>query len=288
MNLIFQLIVVVYLFQSVNTIFVNSSLVLQRILCQNVCNPALIVLDSSVQFELNAGKFCVVNTSCSSFVAISSNSNITNAVITCSTDNNAKTGIAFVNAHIVLWKITIRNCGTYLKALPETVLNIFNSSLVHYRQSYAAALILVNCVVGITDSSFSSSFGFGLVGINLFSNAFQAIAQNSESRSSNMNIGSGILLHFLDSDDLIQSYNRTIHIESLFSDHFFSLDNCNEDDNEYFSSASALTVIFAQTTFEVQMWIRNSRFHRIESRFGAVGIYQYNLQSSIYFSIQFF
>ena len=280
MNLIFQLIVVVYLFQSVNTIFVNSSLVLQRILCQNFCNPALIILDSSVQFELNAGNLCVVNTSCSSFVAISSNSNITNAVITCSTDNNAKTGIAFVNAHIVLWKITIRNCGTYLKALPETVLNIFNSSLVHYRQSYAAALILVNCVVGITDSSFSSSFGFGLVGINLQANAFQAIAQNSDS---NMNIGSGILLHYLDSDDLIQNYNRTIHIESLFSDHFFSLYNCNEDGNKYFSFASALTVIFAQTTFEVQMWIRNSRFHRIEGRFGAVGIYQYNLQSSIYF-----
>ncbi len=295
-SVLFQMIVGVFVFlQSANGILVNTSMVLQQILCQDSCSSdSMIYLDSSVHYKLDAGTFCIVDTSCVESISLSSNNDINHAVISCSAERldnqTTKTGIAFVNSRVVLQKITLIKCGTYLKTLPEPIQSMFNSSVVRYHESYAAALLMVNCTVIITNIVLNSSFGFGLIGINIAQNEFQSLSQNSKTEFNNIHLGSGILLHYIDSTNSLQNYNRTVHLNSLISNHFLTILPPADHTTNYFVCGSALTVIFAQTTFTVKVWVRDSSFHRITSGSlaGAVAIYQYNRHSSVSISSSLF
>ena len=282
LRMILYLLLCLSLLQPIASKLINSSTALHQLLCSNndLCE-SLIVLDSSVPFELDTqGEFCIIikNNSCGnvSRLVIRSNNNVS-ARVTCLHHS----GVAVINANVEFHRVTFEKCGVYLKTLPSDVIAIFNSSQPYYQHSFVAALMLVECVMNFTYVTFNRSKGFDLIAFNPDSKLFERISNPEASlyRNDTSNLGSGVVFHFSDSP-WKGNFNRNVLINYFSSTHadlYFS--QCQN--MKYFTPAATLTIIFAQTKFKVNFVMRKSSFHRISSiSNGVIAIYQYNLLSS--------
>ena len=283
LRMIWYLLLCLSLLQPITSKLLNSSTALHQLLCNNNLCESLIVLDSSVHFELDTqGEFCIINKNLScgnaSRLVIRSNNGVS-ARVTCLHHS----GIAVINANVEFHRVTFDNCGVYLKTLPSDVIEIFNSSTLYYQPSFAAALMLVDCVMNFTYVTFNCSKGFDLIAFNPDSKLFERISHPANANCNDTAyLGSGVVFHFSDSR-WKRHFNRNVLINYFSSSHVqLYFPQCRlTQNNKYFAPAGTLTMIFAQTKFKVNFVLKKSSFHRMSSVYnGVIAIYQYNLLSS--------
>ena len=208
----------------VNSIVLNSSLELQYYFCnQSIDTSSLILeLNSSIQYNISKGQFCVLRN-----IHLTIHSTASKQVEICCAIHHhphSSQGIAFINSTIILQQVTFSNCGTYLKTLPDDIVNVFNSSYLHYTSNHSAALLFIQCTVNMSEVVLTSSYGFAVIGINLIDSFLHRMsvtgsAVSTEVYSHNKKIiGSGILLHFLDNAFTFNITKVSIS-DSIFSQH---------------------------------------------------------------------
>lgn len=279
------------------TTVVSSSAELQSLLCSGYsCNSSTsIVLNSSIEYQLNAvNNFCVVDrTNCTSkLISIQSDNKANLVSIDCTNNNSligSNTGIVIINSHVTIKQISLKNCGSLLNTLPTDVLNIFNhsSSPVLYNDTSAAALVLVNCSVDIRNVSFYSINGFGLLGINIYSlvssqAGLMHIYNSVGNPSSSLTASAAIVLHFLTNNNELNGHNRTILLKNITMEYkYYVLGSCFQN-SKYFQLFGGITLIYAQTNFEVNIHLHDMVFHRLILP-RIVAIYQFNFLSTTRF-----
>ena len=288
-----------------NDIFpVNSSSDLEQYLCNTTWSSQYLVflLNSSVNFTISPSEFCQVATQQSSIIEILSDSSTESANITCvhndtwQTFSQPKRGLVFFNSQVTLKHLVIKNCGTYLTTIQDiAITDYLNSSSLYYTSSHAAALVFVHCQVNITHVNVYYSYGFAMIGINLYNSTIDSVSMSYSSysvdvyRTNNQSIGSGFLLHYMDINNTLQEKNSIEQVSDIrindasFSYNFdYNTHSCITDTyyNKYSSSsggsnpivnAAGLTILYTQqnTSGQVSVYITESHFITNSGSFAA-------------------
>lgn len=290
-------------------VFVSSSTELQSVLCQHHCNSSTtIVLNSSIEeYRLTGmGQYCVLDrANCKSkSITIQSSSHDHPSLIHCVTiasnnsDNSSysakgRIGIAIVDAHVTIKRISFKNCGSLLNTLPQSILNIFNHSVMSstrdpmmlYSNASAAALVLVNCSVDVRNVSFSSTIGFGILGINVYTmtnnDGFVHIYDTGND-SGGMTASATIVLHFLTHNKL-NANNRTVLVKNVTVEYKYSfIDSFCFKTQQYFPPISGVTLIYAQTNYIATVHLYSLVFRGLTLP-TIISIYQFNYISATLF-----
>ena len=279
-----------------NDIFpVNSSSDLEQYLCNTTWSSQYLVLllNSSVNFTISPGKFCQVATQQRSIIEIRSNSSTESANITCvhndtwQTFSQPRRGLVFFNSQVTLKHLVIKNCGTYLTTIQDTAITDYlNSSSLYFTSSHAATLVFVHCQVDISRVNIYYSYGFAMIGVNLYNSTIDSVSMSNSSYSleiyqtNNQSIGSGFLLHYMDINNAFQEANsdeRVSHMHisdaSFLYNYDYNTHSCITDtnDNKHSSSfegsnpivnAAGLTILYTQqnTSGQVSVYITESHF----------------------------
>ena len=305
-----------------NHIFpVNSSSDLEQYLCNTTWSSQYLVflLNSSVNFTISPGEFCQVATQQRSIIEIRSNSSTESANITCVHNDTRQTypqsrrGLVFFNSQVTLKHLVIKNCGTYLTTIQDTAITDYlNSSSLYYTSSHAAALVFVHCQVNITRVNIYYSYGFAMVGVNLYNSTIDSVSMSYSSYSleiyqtNKQSIGSGFLLHYMDINNALQEknsieqiYNMRISDAAFFYNYDLNTHSCitNTYHNKYSSSfggfnpivnAAGLTILYTQqnTSGQVSVYITESHFvYNTGSFAGGMFILQYHTFAFTYTAI---
>ena len=279
-----------------NDIFpVNSSSDLEQYLCNTTWSSQYLVLllNSSVNFTISPGKFCQVATQQRSIIEIRSNSSTESANITCvhndtwQTFSQPRRGLVFFNSQVTLKHLVIKNCGAYLTTIQDTAITHYlNSSSLYYTSSHAATLVFVHCQVYISRVNIYYSYGFAMIGVNLYNSTIDSVSMSNSSYSleiyqtNNQSIGSGFLLHYMDINNAFQEANsdeRVSHMHisdaSFLYNYDYNTHSCITDTNynKHSSSfegsnpivnAAGLTILYTQqnTSGQVSVYITESHF----------------------------
>ena len=294
MGKVFTLICVLFSCFPAESVHINSSKALEENLCHrsNVCGNISIELDSSVKYSMRVGEFCLLNSYCdNSSITIHTNDNKL-AVINCASGIHRPTaGIAFINLNVIIKKLRFINCGTYLNKIPRNIVNTFNTSSLYYTSNHAAALLFVNCNLDMTEVELISSFGFATIAINLVNAVINNLNASFSTASFELlsQIGSGVLLHFLDTPKTypyVENDVKYISIEnSIFSENNDWYNNHytihyiynSSISNAAVISAAGLTILYTQNSFTAKVKICNTTFDSNSGLFaGALLIVHYN------------
>ena len=309
-----------------NHIFlVNSSSDLEQCLCNTTWSSQYLVflLNSSVNFTISPGEFCQVATQQRSIIEIRSDSSTESANITCVHNDTWQTfpqprrGLVFFKSQVTLKHLVIKNCGTYLTTIQDTAITDYlNSSSLYYTSSHAAVLVFVHCQVNITQVNVYYSYGFAMIGINLYNSIFDNVSMSYSTYSpeiyqtNNYSIGSGFLLHYMDINNALQEKNNIrsltyilkeehnvkqvsdvqINVATFYYNYDHNTHSCitNTYHNKYSSSsggsnpivnAAGLTILYTQqnTSGQVSVYITESHFiYNIGSFAGGMFILQYH------------
>ena len=292
-----------------NTYHVNSSFALEQYMCNTTWSSQYLVflLNSSVNFTISPGNFCQVSRQAIR-VEIRSDSPTQSAIISCFHDNIPelpRRGLVFFNTSVTLERLIFNNCGTYLTTIKDnTIIEYLNSSSLYYTSSHAAALIFVHCQVNITQVNIYYSYGFAMIGVNLYDSSIsRVIACNSSvsslvfSKTSQV-IGSGALLHYIDPP--LQYYLQGhvyINISYVkFSSNYnvISGKQCitalyrhDPSSSDTFThpivNAAGLTLLYTQKTYSAYVHTNSTFFYNNIGGFGTSGgllVLHYN--SSVY------
>ena len=291
-----------------NDIFqVNSSSDLEQYLCNTTWSSQYLVfsLNSSVNFTISPGEFCQVATQQKSIIEIRSNSSTESANITCVHNDTLqhRRGVVFFNSQVTLIHLVIKNCGTYLTTIQDsTITDYLNSSSLYYTSSHAAALVFVHCQVNITQVNVYNSYGFAVIGINLYNATINSVIMSNSSYSpeiyetNKQSIGSGFLLHYKDINNALQetnsieqvsdiyisdasfSYNYDYNTHSCITDTYYNKHSSSSGGSNPIVNAAGLTILYTQqnTSGQVSVYITESRFIYNSGSFaGGMFILQY-------------
>ena len=168
-------------------VIINTSWEFEKHMCNNAYNreKLFFVLNSSVVYNITRNSFCFMST-----VDITIRSSINSpAIISCVHDGHIPApmlGLAFINSFVTLQRVTFINCGTSLKTLPDNIINIFNSSSLHYSSTHAAALLFIQCRVHMSEVVLTRSYGFAVIGVNLVDSVLQNVHVSNSSASVTM------------------------------------------------------------------------------------------------------
>ena len=316
-SLLLQLSLSLYFFKSYcaytgdsnNTYYVNSSSDLEEYLCNTTWSSQYLVflLNSSVNFTISSGNFCQVTTHQTSRVEIRSSSPTKSATISCFHNNvslslpKTRRGLVFFNSTVIIKQLVFKYCGTYLTTIQDaTISNYLNSSSLYYTSSHAAALVFVHCQVNITQVNIYSSYGFAMIGVNLYNSTIDSVRMSYSSISAEMyqinnkSLGSGLLLHFMDTNDLIVIYDVLIRNASFLYNFDYIFHGCPSV-NKFLSStndpivnAAGLTILYTQQSDNnnVTVHVTESIFHDNFGSFaGGMFILLYNTDYPINTSI---
>ena len=183
------------------------------------------------------------------------------------------------------------NCSTYLNKIPRNIVNTFNMSSLYYTSNHAAALLFVNCNLDMTEVELISSFGFATIAINLVNAVINNLNASFSTASFELlsQIGSGVLLHFLDTPKTypyVENDVKYISIEnSIFSEnsdwynsHYTIHDIYNSSiSNAAVINAAGLTILYTQNSFTAKVKICNTTFDSNSGLFaGVLLIVHYN------------
>ena len=266
-----------------NRIFpVNSSSDLEQYLCNTTWSSQHIVflLNSSVNFTISSGNFCQVSYE-PDRINISSDSYTESAIITCNYNDTLdaiqqpRRGLIFFNTTVILQQLVFKNCGTYLTTIEDIVITDYlNSSSLYYSSSFAAALVFVHCQVNITQVNIYYSYGFAMIGINLYNNSsISEVNMSNSSLSTNLyhhiehkrrTIGCGAILHFFDHQ--LMMYPTYVTITYAHFKYNYDLHKAypytTEFSNNYLNivNGAGLTVLYTQKTYFVNVTINNTEF----------------------------
>ena len=293
-----------------NDIFlVNSSFELEQYLCNTTWSSQYLVflLNSSVNFIILPGKFCQVATQQRSIIEIRSDSSTESANITCVHNDTRqifsqpRRGLVFFNSQVTLKHLVINNCGTYLTTIQDTAITDYlNSSSLYYTSSHAAALVFVHCQVYISRVNVYSSYGFAMIGVNLYNSTIDNVIMSYSSYSfeiyqtNNQSIGSGFLLHYMDIDNAFEqgeqvsdisisdatfSYNNDYNTYSCITDTYYNKHSSSSGGSYPIVNAAGLTILYTQqnTSSQVSVYITESHFVYNSGSFaGGMLILQYH------------
>ena len=293
-----------------NHIFpVNSSSDLEQYLCNTTWSSQYLVflLNSSVNF-ISPGEFCQVATQQGSIIEIRSDSYTEMANITCIHNDTLQTfqrprrGLVFFNSQVTLKHLVINNCGTYLTTIQDTTITDYlNSSSLYYTSSHAAVLVFVHCQVNITQVNIYYSYGFAMIGVNLYNATINSVNMSYSSYSievyqnNNQSIGSGFLLHYMDINNTFQeeysveqvsdvhindayfSYNYDYNTHSCITDTYYNKHPSSSGGSNPIVNAAGLTILYTQRG-QVSVHITESHFvHNTGSFAGGMFILQYQI-----------
>ena len=265
---------------SINTYHVNSSSDLEQYLCNTTWSSQYLVflLNSSVNFTISSGNFCQVT---ARTIEIRSNSSTELAAITCAHHDIPeilllkKRGFVFFDSKVTLVRLVFKNCGTYLITIQDSLITHYlNGSSLHYNSSHAATLVFVHCQVNITQVNIYSSYGFAMIGVNLLASVL-SFMNVSNSTGNTVIAGNGLILHFMDNDDMVDlsndiSYNVSfLHCDFSHNGHFNKLE-CPLIDHYMYSkyvihpiiNAAGLTILYTQTHFKSHVQVNDAKFKR--------------------------
>ena len=272
-----------------NTNHVNSSFDLEQYLCNTTWSSQYLVflLNSSVNFTISSGTFCQVAPQTSK-IKIQSDSLTESATILCTNNDTARIppkprrGLVFFNTTVTLDRLVFYNCGTLLSTIKNAmIIDFFNSSSLYYTSSHAATLVFVHCQVIMNQVNIYYSYGFAMIGINLYDSSIIRVNISNSSLASevlersNQTIGCGIIIHYLDmpstnsdflatvSFNLISlKYNidvvRTGH--SCIIDMYYHQETSSYSANNIIVNAAGLTLLYTQRTYKAFVVINNTVF----------------------------
>ena len=298
--------------KSIDIFPVNSSSDLEQYLCNTTWSSQYLVLllNSSVNFTISPGKFCQVATQQRSIIEIRSDSSTESANITCVHNDTRQTfsqprrGLVFFNSQVTLKHLVIKNCGTYLTTIQDTAITDYlNSSSLCYTSSHAATLVFVHCQVYIIEVNIYYSYGFAMIGVNLYNSTIDSVSMSYSSYSleiyqtNNQSIGSGFLLHYMDINNAFQEvnsdeqvshihisdasflYNYDYNTHSCITDTYYNKHSSSSGGSNPIVNAAGLTILYTQqnTSGQVSVYITRSRFfHNRGSFAGGMFILQYH------------
>ena len=277
---------------------VNASSDLELYLCNTTWSSQYLIflLNSSVNFTISPGNFCQMNSQATSTsIKICSDSPTQSVVILCAYENNTelpRRGLIFFNISITLERLVFKNCGTYLTTIQDPVISDYlNSSSVYYTSSHAAALVFVHCQVNISQVNIHSSYGFAMIGVDLYNSTIDSVSMSNSSHSvvevcqHNHSIGSGLLLHYIDINNSIAIYDIIIRNANFSNNSDYNKNNTCLTDT-YSSSgtykpivnAAGVTIVYTQQSHnQVSVSVTESYFHNnIGSFAGGMFVLQYN------------
>ena len=283
-----------------HTYHVNSSSDLEYYLCDTTWSSQYIVLllSSSVNFTISPGNFCQVTNCHTSKIEICSDSPTESATIICahhvSNSLQPRRGLAFLNSTVILKRLVFKNCGTYLTTIQDTVITDYlNSSSLHYTSFHAAALVFVHCQVYMTQVNMYNSYGFAMIGVNLYNSTIDSVGMSNSSFSfevynnNNQSIGSGLLLHYINTStnsifdiwikNIVFSNNIEYNTHSCLTDTYFSK-YTSSDGSTPIVNAAGLTILYTQQSNDkVSVQITESYFYQnIGSFAGGMFVLQYH------------
>ena len=315
MSLLSTILGLLFLVYCCQTHQVNLSSDLEQYLCNTTWSSQHLVLslNSSVNFTLSRGIFCQVTSNQTSKIDIYSDSPTEWANITCVHNDTlevsllSRRGLAFFNITVTLKRLIFNDCGTYLTTIQEDIItNYLNSSSLYYTSSHAATLIFVHCQVNMSKVKIYSSYGFAMIGINLYNssiirvNISNSILSPEIFQRNNKSIGSGLLLHYMDANNtfqekksVLQAYN--IHISNVSFSYNFDYNNHTCINKTYYNkhsssvgsnpviNAAGLTILYTQqNSRQVSVHITETRFIQNYGSFsGGMFILQYHTSAVI-------
>ena len=276
-----------------NTYYVSSSTDLEQYLCNTTWSSQYLVflLNSSVNFTISPGSFCQVTTHQTSRIEIQSDSFTRMVVITCAYNDTTdilpkhRRGFVFFNTSIHLERLVFDNCGTYLTTIQDTtIIDYLNSSSLYYTSSHAAALVFVHCQVNMSQVNIYYSYGFAMIGINLYNSNISGCNLSLSSWSSKVyqqtyeSIGNGAMIHFLDppSQYRLQTLaHKYVNINSVYfqynDDGIIGHNQCiidlyhfKQSSSSYKSypivNAAGLTLLYTQKKYSTNVLINETSF----------------------------
>ena len=292
-----------------NTYHVNSSSDLEQYLCNTTWSSQYLVflLNSSINFTISSGNFCQVTHQIST-VMIQSDSPTKSATITCLHNDTAgvipkpRRGFLFFTSHVMLERLVFKNCGTHLTTIQDTMItNYLNRSALYYTLSHAAALVFVHCQVNISQVNIYYSYGFAMIGINLYNSTIDTVSMSNSSLSAEVfsfiqnSLGCGLLLHFTDTNNIFDieiknaffSYNIDYNTYSCINNVFYKKYLSSFDYYYPIVNAAGLTILYTQQTlYQVRIHVTQSYFHENIGGFaGGMLVLQYNTFAYINTSI---
>ena len=201
------------------SVVIDSSFDLEKYICNSsqMSRPLHLFLNHT-SFTLSSGSFCQLS---HQVVKITTTPHINNSVIKCtySTSNpqllaQGRRGLVFFNSSVIIERVTFDNCGTFLTSIPDTdTIKYLNGSYFRYSAYRSAVLVFVHCTVSMTEVHNRNSFGFAIIGANLYNSTISNInifGPYTNFTSFSTSIGSGMLIHYYDHESNLQNYSIVI------------------------------------------------------------------------------
>ena len=255
------------------SIVIDSSL--GKYLCDSsVLSKELQIVLNRTSFTLSSGSFCQLS---HQLVKITTTPHINNSVIKCtySTSNSqllarGRRGLAFFNSSVIIERVTFDNCGTFLNSIPDTdTIKYLNGSYFHYSAYCSAVLVFVHCTVSMTEVHIQNSFGFAIIGANLYNSTISNIniyEPYTNFTSFNTSIGSGMLIHYYDHESNLQNYSIVISRAKFYANIDYDgpshepLTAIAYNRNITISNAAGLTIINTMKQWKTIIAIHASSF----------------------------
>ena len=163
-------------------------------------------LNSSVQYTISKARkgFCLIS---DIDITITSDTDdlatINCAGISSNTSQESTWGLAFVNSTVTIERVVFKKCGTYLRSLPNKLLDVFTNTSISsnhtrffYPTNYSALLYFFHCEVKMSTVKLESTHGFAVIGFNFLDSSLKNIDVNSSISIDGQTIGNGILIIF--------------------------------------------------------------------------------------------
>ena len=225
------LLITMLILQAQTTVIVNTDEELEQCLCD--MSSTQIYLNLS-HFTLSNGSFCQLPTIWeeTGSIVITTSPHINNSVINCTyvsntgyiTDLHAqgRRGLVFFNSRVIIERVTFDNCGTFLNSIPDAdTIKYLNGSYFHYSAYHSAVLVFIHCTVSMTQVNITNSFGFAIIGANLYDSTISNINISEpyvNFKFSKISVGSGLLVHYYDHEstyNCAQHYSLVINAASF-------------------------------------------------------------------------
>ena len=195
---------------------INSDGELESYLCQGkqMSHFAL----NKTSFKLGRGSLCRLPPS--QEITIAPSSGINSSTIYCeytpNVQNQSRSGIAFVDSYVSISNVKFENCGMFLRTFDSDIIHHINESSFQYSINHSAVLVFVRCVVNMTHVQVINSFGFAVIGANIYNSTLSNVnisAPETNFTLWNTSVGSGVLLHYFNEEYACNndSYSATIN-----------------------------------------------------------------------------
>lgn len=266
---------------------VYTSRELEKYLCGNeINNYELLTLTlHSPLYNISQGNICEITSNITIQASTVLN---TTVVIRCQMEDSNFTspsgGFLFSGSSVTIENLHFINCGTYLHTVSSYPIN---ESLFYYGSDHAAVLLVIESCLVLTNVTFSYSFGFSVIGINLKNSEINRLTLNRSDAASIFNItgkevGSGVLVYFTH-DEAQDTYSVTLY-NSTFTYNFQSLHESTCIGEVYYKrkwrrliSGVALTILYAHRNAHAEVMINGGSFFKnFGYSTGALVIVQFN------------